>query len=84
MDSLQSSTLGLLSFCDNDYGLHRYITNALDFLSSRLDPKRNNSINDTRTDYISFEELKNRFRTLLKKFEKGKERARAEHLQLVQ
>jgi hypothetical protein len=54
MDTLQSSTLGLMSFCDNNYGLYRYMSNAFDFLGSRLDPLKSQIYDDPRTDYISF------------------------------
>jgi len=84
MDTLQSGTLGLLSFCDNNYGLYRYMTNAFEFLGSRLDGLRLNGIYEPRTDYVSFEDLKNRFRTLLKKLEKGKKKTHGDRLQIVE
>lgn len=84
MDTLQSSTLGLLSFCDNNYGLYRYMANAFEFLGSRLDSTRSNGLDDPRTDYVSFEELKNRFRTLLKRLDRNKQRIYSGRLELVE
>jgi hypothetical protein len=43
-----------MSFCDNNYGLYRYMSNAFDFLGSRLDPLKSQIYDDPRTDYISF------------------------------
>lgn len=53
-DSLQSGTIGLMSFCDNKYGLYKYIVNALEFLSNRLESGQQGIVDNPRTDYITF------------------------------
>jgi hypothetical protein len=70
-DSLQSGTIGLMSFCDNKYGLYKYIVNALEFLSNRLEMEQG-VVDNPRTDYVTFEEVKNTFKTIIRRMEKDR------------
>lgn len=67
MDALQSSTISLISFCDNDFGLYTYMCNALDFINGRLSARKPENVDSPRTDYVSFGEIRNQFKMLLKK-----------------
>lgn len=74
MDTLQAGTLGLLSLCDNTYGLYKYMLNSLDFLTRKLTPPIDNlgssSNNNSRTDLLTFAEIRNIIASIVKYHEK--------------